>query len=348
MQQVTSNHSEISWQDEYRSALKSYHDVAEFFQTPQISNLQFDILLPKSFARKIKEQGLTGPLAKQFLPQEIEKQQVGLIDPIGDKKKSQKGGIIHRYKNRILFTPTTNCPVICRYCFRKNELSNKDEIFKSSLKELKDYLSTHPEVNEVILTGGDPLVLSNQKLAEIFNLISHSQVKFLRIHTRTPIILPKRIDHDFLNLLDSFSNHFQKIIFCLHTNHPSELDEEVKKTLLKLKKLHIDCKTQTVLMKDINNSFETLKKLFNTLLDCGFTPYYLHHPDKVRGAMHFYLELEQGRRIYNQLRNELSGWAIPHYVIDNFQGKGKQLAFNPESFQFSGEMLDINSQLTSY
>lgn len=348
MQQVTNNFHETSWQDEYRNALKTYSQVASFFDLNYVSHLPYEVFLPLNFAKKIKQQGLTGPLANQFLPHIDESKNTGLIDPIGDKKKSQSAGIIHRYQNRILFTPTTRCPVICRYCFRKNELSNQDEIFKANLNELSTYLKDHPEVNEVILTGGDPLVLSNQKLENIFKELEKTQVKYIRLHTRTPIILPKRMDTGLINLLEYFSKKFSRVIFSLHTNHPSELDREVKSSLVKLKNSGVECKTQTVLLKNINDDPDVLTKLFYELIDLGFNPYYLHHPDKVKGGMHFYLELEQGRRIYNQLRNKLPGWALPHYVIDNFQGRGKQFAFNPESFEYSGKMYDINSQLTIY
>lgn len=341
-----------SWQDEYRQSLKSVAEINTFFNLNLSKNTPYTAFIPITFAQKIKNAGLTSVLAKQFLPTEQELNPSGRLDPIGDKVHAKSGGIIHRYQNRILFTPTTNCPIICRYCFRKNELSAKDEIFKHKLCELKEYLLTHTDINEVILTGGDPLILTNKKLAEIFQLLSELNIKFVRIHTRTPIILPTRIDNELCELLNYYSHQFSRIIFCLHVNHPDELDTEIQNALNKLRNCKIDKRTQTVLLKEINNCAQTLVKLFYQLIDCDFTPYYLHHPDQVKGAMHFHLPLIEGRKIYNQLRNILPGWAIPHYVIDHYHGHGKQLAFNPESFSFSGKLLDktgkLNEMTSSY
>jgi len=350
MQLVTNNlkNPTLSWQKEYKNSLKTIEQVNSFFGLHLPVELSYKVFLPLTFAQRIKDAGLESILAKQFIPAIDEASESGLLDPIGDKVQSKNDGIIHRYHNRILFTPTVNCPVICRYCFRKNELSNNDKIYQHKLLALKDYLILHPEVNEVILTGGDPLILSNEKLKEIFNLLSKMNIKFLRLHTRTPIILPQRIDDSFLELLNEFENQFTKIIFSLHVNHVEEINDEVEFALNKLRRTRISKKTQTVLLKDINNNAETLIELFNKLIDLDFTPYYLHHPDKVKGAMHFSLPLEEGRQIYSKLRKFLPGWAVPHYVIDQFQGRGKQLAFNPEAFAYAGKMIDMDGNFCEY
>jgi lysine 2,3-aminomutase len=350
MQLETNNNKPkiLSWGDDFRSSLKNLEDINKFFNLKLESISNYKVFLPISFAHKIKAAGLNSALAKQFIPCKDENAISGLLDPIGDKVKGVSDGIIHRYKNRILFTPTTICPIICRYCFRKNELSNNDEIYQHKLSSLKSYLLDNPQINEVILTGGDPLIVSDQKLDQIFTLLSNLNIKFLRIHTRTPIILPKRIDDSFIRLLQKFEDKFTKIIFSLHVNHLDELDHEVELALHKLRRVRIDKKTQTVLLRDINDNAKALTDLFYKLIDLDFNPYYLHHPDKVRGAMHFYLSLEEGRQIYSKLRKRLPGWALPHYVIDQYQGRGKQLAFNPEGFSYSGKMLDINGELVQY
>lgn len=336
------------WQYELKHALKNYADIAQFFELPLITNLNYSCHIPRKFAEKIKNMGENSPLWKQFVPTVNEQNPLGLIDPIGDLKMAKGHGIIQRYKSRILFTPTPFCPIICRYCFRKNELSSHDEIFNQSTQKLKEYLASHPEINEVILTGGDPLMLNNNKLIQLLELLSFTGVKFIRFHTRTPIILPSRINEGLIKLLQNFSNKFSKIIFVLHTNHSDEIDSEVQKSLLKLKELNIHRLTQTVLLKDVNNTKNDLLHLFYKILECDFTPYYLHHPDKVKGAMHFWLPLEEGRKIYARLRDELPGWAIPHYIIDHPSGHGKQLAFNPESYNFSGKFLNKDGDLLTY
>lgn len=340
--------SQNSWTQEYREAIKSIDEVNSFFKLNIPNHFKYQIFIPRKLANKILKFGIDSPLGKQFLPSLDELSEQGILDPIGDKIHAQNDGIIHRYANRILFTPTTNCPVICRYCFRKNELNEQDKIFQHKLSALKTYLLKHQDINEVILTGGDPLILNDQKISEILATLVDCNIKFVRFHTRTPVILPSRLTHQFIEMLDNFSKQFTKILFCLHTNHPQELSNDVAQALEKLRGCKIDKRTQTVLLNGVNDNAETLLKLFYQVIDHDFNPYYLHHPDQVRGGMHFYLPLERGRKIYNQLRNNLPGWAIPHYVIDNSQGRGKQFAFNPESFHYSGKLLDKSGSLTPY
>jgi lysine 2,3-aminomutase len=337
-----------SWQEEFKDSLKTYKEIEKFFDLDSTEELFYSCRIPKNFALKIKTAGSDSALWKQFIHTSPEGLNIGPKDPIGDIDKSRGNGIIHRYSSRILFTPTTVCPVICRYCFRKNELSSNDSIYDQNLECLKEYLDKHQEVNEVILTGGDPLILGNKKLEQIFSILSESNIKFVRIHTRTPIILPSRIDEGLIDLLNTYSSKFLKIIFVLHTNHVDELDSEVCTSLKKLKECRVDKKTQSVLLKGVNDNSQTLIKLFDRLLECDFTPYYLHHPDKVKGAMHFQLPLSTGRKIYLKLRDKLPGWAIPHYVIDHPNGHGKQLAFNPESIDFKGKLLNSHEELIEY
>jgi lysine 2,3-aminomutase len=345
---TSQNNSRPEYQDQFRDALKSFADIKSFFDLGYDFESKFNCVIPKSFANILKRAGPDSILWKQFIPTPDELPATGLIDPIGDIKNSKENGIIHRYKNRILFTPTINCPIICRYCFRKNELSESNEIFKNKLSELAKYLQDHPEVNEVILTGGDPLILNDNKLEQIFQVLLSQNIKFLRLHTRTPIIIPSRINKTFIQLLGRYENQFTKIIFVLHVNHADEVDKEVLEALERLKGLQIKKLTQSVLLKGINNDLESLIGLIYKVLDCDFTPYYLHHPDNVKGAMHFTISLEEGREIYQFLRDQVPGWALPHYIIDNAKGMGKQLAFNPERIKFSGKMLDKNGALQDY
>lgn len=280
------------------------------------------------------------PMKKQFIPSHEEITNTnGLYDPIGDSLHSKENGIIHRYKNRLLFTPTTVCPIQCRYCFRKNELAQRDELFKASINELISYLQNHQEINEVILTGGDPLMLSNDKIETIFKNLT-GLVDYIRFHTRAPVIIPKRIDNDFIRLLKSYEPHFKIISIAIHTNHPDELYPAVDECIELLKSTKVKLLSQTVLLKDVNNNLETMTSLFKNLSERGVQPYYLHHPDKVKGAMHFYLPLIEGRELYGKLRDELPGFMLPHYVIDPSNGRGKTLAYNGESLDFSGSLID--------
>lgn len=309
----------IEWQNEMRQSVK---DPSHFELTPYAVNI------PEKLLARINTLGIDSPLGRQFLPHTDENNQAwGFQDPIGDDINSMGGGIIHRYQSRILFSPTIHCPIACRYCFRKNQLTPDNPTFKQNLNQLKSYLVHHIEVNEVILTGGDPLVLSDSKLAQILDILIEAKIKYVRFHTRTPVIIPSRLNESFIQLLEQYQRKFKRIFFVLHTNHLSEFTAEVDRHLLKLNPLNISKLTQTVLLKDVNNNESALIDLFQHLTDLGFQPYYLHHPDQVRGAKHFYLPIEEGKKIYLNLRQRLSGWAIPHYIVDSPDGSGKKLIF---------------------
>lgn len=317
------------WQAEMSQAIKTIKQAESFFSM-SLPKGDYPIFIPLRIANKIKQNNLQGALAKQFLPVSEEydsaRQKYGFIDPIGDQIKNQGNGLIHRYENRILFSPTSICPINCRYCFRKNELYSNDPQFKGNIVKASLYLNEHPEIEEVILTGGDPLILSNEKLRSLFEeIIKINNIKYLRIHTRTPVILPSRIDSGFLKLLNDYSKRFKMLSIVIHTNHIDELDQQVLNALEKLNLCGIQLMSQSVLLKNVNDSATILSKLFHKLIDQKVRPYYLHHPDKVKGAMHFYTDPQSGKEIYLQLRQLLPGWAIPHYVIDSPDGKGKEI-----------------------
>lgn len=337
----------MSWQHEFKEALKTKEDLELFFETT-FPAIKYPVFIPRVFASKILEAGPESALWKQFLPDINEENNLGRLDPIGDKVHAKGNQLIHRYHNRVLFTPTTVCPVLCRYCFRKNELSSKDEIFDPKFQEALSYLKNHPEINEVILTGGDPLILSNEKLALYMQEFSElGSIKYFRMHSRTPIILPSRIDEGFLAIMESAKVLFTRSLLMIHVNHISELTEDVVDAIKLLTDQGIDVYSQSVLLKGVNDSTLDLYNLFSKLSDLKIKPYYLHHSDEAQGAMHFYVELERGRKIFAPLHNLLPGWALPQYIIDIPGGEGKVPAFNPESFEFSGKLINKDSTLIS-
>lgn len=334
----------MTWQNEFSNSIRSLEEASLFFDY-SFAESNYPIFIPKSFAKKIKALGPESVLWKQFLPSSLENQNniIGLYDPIGDKIHSKGNQIIHRYANRVLFTPTTICPIACRYCFRKNELSNHDKIFEPYFHETLNYLKDNTEINEIIFSGGDPLILANEKLANYmdeFSRIEH--IKYIRFHTRAPVILPSRIDGQFIDVLKKYSKKFNRLMLMIHVNHIDEIDSDVSDSIRRLTENGIELFSQTVLLRNINNNTETLKKLFLRLSDLKITPYYLHHPDQALGAMHFYISLEEGRKIFAPLHNQLPGWALPQYVIDIPGGEGKTNAFNPENFSFSGKLINRN------
>lgn len=339
----------LSWTHEFQRAFKNLKDLYRFLGWDLNSSLEevaasYPVFIPFNLARKIKDQGPEGVLAKEFLPHELELDQdlnqKGFEDPIGDKTYHKAPQLIHRYENRALFTPTTVCPVHCRYCFRKNELNVQDEIFQQDFQATLSYLKDHPEISEIIFTGGDPLTLSNEKLEKYLLAFSQvSSLKDIRFHTRYPVILPERIDEGLIGLLNRMGEKFRTITMAIHANHVAEFDLEVKKSIQKLNQTSIQLLSQTVLLKGVNDSSESLIQLFNLFIELKVRPYYLHHPDRVKGGMHFYLPLKEGRELYQNLRDHLPGWALPHYVIDVPGGHGKVQAYNPESTNYSGQLL---------
>lgn len=340
-----------NWTNEFKESFKNLTELYHFLNWPddevqEIVAKKYPIFIPKKLALKIKAQGPEGVLAREFLPHSHEMHDQGLEDPIGDKAHFKAPQLIHRYHSRALFTPTTICPVHCRYCFRKNELNHSEEIFQQDFIKTLSYLKDHPEITEIIFTGGDPLTLSNQRLENFLRSFAEIKtIKDIRFHSRYPVILPSRLDREFSTLLRWASAHFRTVTLAVHANHISEFDEENKKAILNLNGTGVQLLSQTVLLKGINDRTQDLVDLYDLFLELKVRPYYLHHPDQVRGGLHFYLPLEKGRKIYQTLRDRLPGWALPHYVIDIPQGQGKVSAFNPEGTTFSGRLISRSGLL---
>ena len=337
------------WQSELKSALRSPQQASEFFNV-DFPHTPYSIFIPLKFAHKIKEQGMNGPLAKQFLPhadEMSELQNQGFYDPIGDSKFARGGQLIHRYTNRVLFTPTTACPIHCRYCFRKNELNQRDRIFDADFATTLTYLRAHPEIEELIFTGGDPLMLGEQRLDFYFNEFSQiSHLKFIRIHSRMPIIIPSRITASFGSLLAKYSSRFT-IHLSLHINHVSEWCKALETNIENFIPRTVHLLAQTVLLKGLNDTRQSLLALFQLLHSKNIRPYYLHHPDLVKGGMHFWLSLEEGQTLYRELKMNAPGWLLPQYVLDTPHGGGKINAWST-AHNSKGVITDIHGNNQNY
>jgi len=341
-----------NWKNDLKEAFRSSTDLYQFLGwDPGVAarvEKTYPLFIPVMLAEKIKAQGPSGVLAREFLPHQDELNPQGLEDPIGDLEHYKAPQLIHRYASRALFTPTSICPVHCRYCFRKNELNADNELFSADFEKTLSYLRDHPEISEIIFTGGDPLTLSTEKLKKYIMAFSElKSITDLRIHSRYPVILPGRIDEDLKNLLREATQKFRTVSLAVHANHVTEFGEDSMEAITGLHQTGVQLLSQTVLLKGVNDSASELLDLINLFITLKVRPYYLHHPDQVKGGIHFYLSLEEGRKIYSKLRTKLPGWALPQYIIDIPGGAGKVSAFNPESTAFGGQLMGLSGEFVS-
>ena len=263
------------------------------------------------------------PIGLQFIPDAAE-----LItaahespDPIADEALSPIPGIVHRYPDRALLKPLLACPVYCRFCFRREQVGPDGGLLTDSqLQAAYTYLDTHTEIREVILTGGDPLMLSPRRLSRILSALSAiPHIEVLRIHTRAPIADPCLITEALADALDIEAPLF----VALHANHASELTRDVITALEKLQARRIPILGQTVLLAGVNDSEFALANLFRAMLRARIKPYYLHQLDPAPGTARFHVPPERGREILRNLRGNISGTALPTYIYDQPGGLGK-------------------------
>lgn len=261
------------------------------------------------------------PIAKQFVPspKENDLQEEEFADPIGDIPHSPVAGIVHRYPDRVLLTPVLTCPVYCRFCFRREAVGD-GLLSAAELDTALSYIRDNKEIWEVILSGGDPLILSPRRLSQIIDALDEiDHVAVVRIHTRVPVVDPKRVTDSLIAALKRPT----PVFVVLHCNHADELVTESEQAISTLVENGFPMLSQSVLLKDINDDPETMAELMKKLVRCRVKPYYLHHGDKARGTSHFRTTLAAGRAIMSKLRGRLSGLCQPTYVLDIPGGHGK-------------------------
>tara|TARA_R110001592_G_scaffold29350_10_gene106645 strand:- start:14365 stop:15474 length:1110 start_codon:yes stop_codon:yes gene_type:complete len=268
------------------------------------------------------------PVGRQYIPTlaELNVMPDEENDPIGDDLYSPVNGIVHRYPDRVLFKVTNVCAVYCRYCFRREMIgAGSDHLSADDFDAGIDYIKAHSDIWEVILTGGDPLVLSPRRLQKIIAALGEIEhVQSIRIHTRVPIANPSKIDDTILSVLKSVD---QGIHMVVHVNHPKEITEEVKAAILRLRGANCSIYAQSVLLKDVNDEADILERLFRALIAMHVKPYYLHHLDRAKGTSHFRVPLEKGQAIMKELQGRVSGLCLPKYMIDIPGGHGKIPAY---------------------
>lgn len=265
------------------------------------------------------------PIARQYLPSadELAAQACERADPIGDHAHSPVDGIVHRYPDRVLLKLVHVCAVYCRFCFRREMVGPAKEtaLSKSAMKAALDYIRSHPDVWEVILTGGDPLMLSPRKLAEIMaELAAIDHVRIIRIHTRVPVADPARVTAETAAALRTDG---ATTWLALHANHPRELTAAARSACTRIVDAGIPMVSQSVLLRGVNDDAATLEALMRAFVECRIKPYYLHHGDLAPGTAHLRTTLEQGQALMRALRGRVSGLCQPDYVLDIPGGHGK-------------------------
>jgi lysine 2,3-aminomutase len=265
------------------------------------------------------------PIAHQFVPNPAELVVTAQerADPIGDLAHSPVEGIVHRYPDRVLLKAVHVCPVYCRFCFRREMVGPQGlgTLSPEAMDRAFTYIESHPEIWEVILTGGDPLVLSPRRLAEITERLSRiGHVKIVRFHTRVPVVEPDRIGADLIAALKASR---KTTYVALHANHPRELTDDARAACGRLVDAGIVMISQSVLLKGVNDDPDILASLMRAFVETRIKPYYLHHPDLAPGTSHFRLSIAEGQALVAGLRGRISGLCQPTYILDIPGGYGK-------------------------
>lgn len=324
---------EKSWQKELANVvtnpetLLSMLDICpeEYKKHFSARNL-FPVRVPLPFIKKMIKGDFNDPLLKQVMPLSDEFIQVDgyLNDPL-EEHETVAEGLLHKYTNRVLMIVKAGCAVNCRYCFRRHFPYVDNSPNKQRWQEALDYIELHPEIDEVIFSGGDPLMASDSHLSWLINQVEKvSHIKRLRIHTRLPVVIPNRITPDLVSMLEKSR---LKASIVLHINHANELDNTLITAITPLRDAKIPLFNQSVLLKGINDNACTLAELSETLFDNGIHPYYLHVLDKVQGASHFDISQEQTISIYKELMAKVSGYLVPK-IVREIAGEANKTPIN--------------------
>jgi len=305
------------WQKELANAVKNPLQLLEILDIKQENELisqlakkQFPMLVPLPFVKKMQKGDINDPLLKQVLPINHEELVVSgyTTDPLIEQNNQQQG-LLHKYKSRVLIILKTGCAVNCRYCFRRHFPYAENSVNKSQLLEIIEYIKQHPDVNEVILSGGDPLMCKDKQLSELMDKLELlPQLTRLRIHSRLPVVIPSRITSSLITRLQQ--SRF-KIILVLHINHHQEIDTDFANAMKRCHQAGIQLLNQSVLLKGVNDNEQALVKLSEALFSVDILPYYLFLLDKVQGAAHFDVSEVRAQQLHKKMQTELPGYLVP-------------------------------------
>jgi lysine 2,3-aminomutase len=316
---------------ERRSTLRTPEDLAEagLIAPEDVAALRpiaarFPVAITPAIAALIDLRDPADPIARQFVPSEAEgdTHPYQNADPIGDERHSPVPGIVHRYRDRVLLKLTHVCPVYCRFCFRREMVGPGAEqtLTPAAVEAAFSYIADHPEIWEVILTGGDPFMLSPRRLKDVTaRLAAIPHVRVLRWHTRMPVADPERITDELADAIKSTKATYVAV----HVNHPRELSSTARSAIARLADAGIPLLSQSVLLKGVNDDAVTLQALMRALVESRIKPYYLHHMDLAPGTEHFRTGIAEGQKLMRELRAGASGLCQPDYVLDIPKGYAK-------------------------
>lgn len=309
------------WQKKLAQGFSNAAALLEYLGLPQSlacdkAEQLFATRVPLAYAHRMKPADPNDPLLKQVLAQPLETLSVAsyVEDPLHEKEYNPEKGLIHKYHSRVLLTLTGACAINCRYCFRRHFPYQENQLGREGWGSVLDYIRKHPQLNEVIFSGGDPLIVSDARLFALMGEIAAiPHIKTLRIHSRIPVVLPERITSAFQRALSAIP--LNKVVV-LHTNHPNEIDASVAKACQRLRDAGCFILNQSVLLAGVNDDANILAELSLKLFSVGVLPYYLHLLDKVAGAAHFDLAHEQSLAIFRALQTKLAGYLVPRLACE--------------------------------
>lgn len=308
------------WQKALQNAFTELEQLCEYLEiapstlSQVITDRNFPLKVPRSFADRIEKGNSNDPILRQILPISAELADVPnyLHDPVGDLCSTPIPGILHKYSGRALLITTGGCAIHCRYCFRRNFPYMDLQLSSSRLQNALTYIKQHTDINEIILSGGDPLLLNDQRINELIqHLNSIDHIKRIRIHSRIPVVLPERITPELLTSLESSR---QKVIMVIHANHANELSPQFAEMCQNIASSGILLLNQSVLLKEVNDNIDQLIALSEKLFQFGILPYYLHVLDKATGTAHFDVDRATAIKLHQQLLQALPGYLVPKLV----------------------------------
>jgi len=322
VESATTHSMERDWVQSLADAVRSPLELARLLELPAekqvrlVETPDFPVLVPHSYLQRMEPLNPDDPLLRQVLPldDELVEQDGFVADPVGDLAATASPGLLHKYHGRVLMIATGACAVHCRYCFRRHFPYSDAPKQLTDWQPAIDVIAADETIQEVILSGGDPLVLTDRRLDDLLQLLEGiSHLKRVRIHSRLPIVLPNRVTQ---SLIDRLKASRLQPVMVVHANHGNELVDDCAESLSQLVTSGIPTLNQAVLLKGVNDSVDALADLCERCVNLGVMPYYLHQLDRVSGAAHFEVPVATGRTLIEQLRHRLPGYAVPKYVTE--------------------------------